>query len=816
MYWYGNHFRGAFHQILAISLLCCFSLFGKQTNGQSSFSKNGQIHLSESELIDSPQSLDGTWLVYWDTLLAPADFLLPQLLSADTVPLPRLWNNLESNGKARSGLGVATYRLQIHFDHQLDTLLGLFLPDFFTAYKLWINGKLIATNGTVGTDEATSRPHWLPMVRAIEDKQAQWDVVLQIANFQHYRGGVAESILIGPHQALADQLNRRFFFIYLILGLFLMTGFFLLAFWFVGQQERGLLYFSLFCLVHSYYLVGSEHYPLHQLFPDLPFQLTVRLEYLSLYWSLGLYWQIANLLFPTSSVRRLTRIVTRILVVFSIWTILGPVYGFSFTLHGFLLMVFLSLLFGTWVFVKNLIGGDYSKKYALIGFGFLFIMAAYSMGDTLNLWQANTFVEFAAYLGFLLFQSIQYVSQFAKTHKANVASAAAANHAKSEFLATMSHEIRTPMNGVIGMADLLSKTSLDSEQSEYLKAIMSSGENLVAILNDILDLSKIEADKMSLEKSLFNLPKLIQELIGLLQEQAQNKGVELNAKLSEQVPQHIIGDATRIRQILLNLLSNAIKFTDKGQVDLMVKVDESSKQQCRLVIEVRDTGIGMSQKQLVKLFEPFTQAETSTYRKYGGTGLGLSITYRLVHMMNGRISVHSKEGEGSIFKLFIPCQLPGQLQDQTTEGPLSIKSNATSKSLAAAYPLRILVAEDHPINRQLIQAILKRLGYSATYVENGQEVLDAFEEEEYDLVFMDIQMPVMDGLVSTQHLRQDVSLDRQVPIIVAMTANALQGDREKCLASGMDDYISKPLQVVGIEDLINKWGKHLRKKSEKV
>jgi signal transduction histidine kinase/CheY-like chemotaxis protein/streptogramin lyase len=507
-----------------------------------------------------------------------------------------------------------------------------------------------------------------------------------------------------------------------------------------------------------------------------------------------------------------------------------------------------------------------------------------------------------------------------------------ANRAKSIFLATMSHEIRTPMNGVIGMASLLSDTSLTSEQHEYTETIKSCGEGLLTVINDILDFSKIESGNMELERRDFDLRTCIEEVLDVFAEKAGKAGLDLVYEIDYNVPSHVVGDSLRLRQVLMNLVGNAIKFTSKGEVFIGVHLLNTDVDQAELGFEVRDSGIGIPEDKIVRLFKAFSQVDSSTTRKYGGTGLGLVICEKLIHLMRGAISVESREGFGTTFTFtiyverslqpsrtylhrnangiegkkilviddnltnrnilknsiqqwnLIPTlatsgeealnilakkwddfdliltdmqmpemdgmQLARHIKEKNNKIPIILLSSVgderskfhtdlfsvvltkpvrqatlykhvltqlkdgkhiieqveTRKKLSddfsSRHPLSILIVEDNHVNQKLADRILSKLGYSAVKALNGREGVEAFIQKHYDIILMDVQMPVMDGYEATEKIRERKG---KQPIIIAMTANAMQGDREKCLEAGMDDYISKPIKLEDLVEILEKW-----------
>jgi len=371
------------------------------------------------------------------------------------------------------------------------------------------------------------------------------------------------------------------------------------------------------------------------------------------------------------------------------------------------------------------------------------------------------------------------------------------SQAKGEFLANMSHEIRTPMNGVIGTLQLLEGTKLDASQREYVHVAHKSADALLAILNDILDLSKIEAGKLSLEDIPFDLRELVQELVVLHSLKAEQKGIELNSEINEQLPDVIVGDPTRVRQILVNLITNALKFTSEGEVSITINIKEKTEDRVLLRIEVSDTGVGIPLDKQQKLFSAFTQADGSTTRKYGGTGLGLAIVRQLVEMMNGELGVDSDAGKGARFWFEIPMGI-----SQTALEVSPSKSQTENRKLEG----RVLLVEDNPVNEMVARKMLEKLGLDSVTATNGQQALDILESELVDAVLMDCQMPEMDGFEATRRLREREKLADAVALpIIAMTANVMEGDRERCLQAGMDDYLGKPVRMDELESTLRRW-----------
>lgn len=741
--------------------------------------QKGVLDLRNTDLFSNWVSLEGDWHFYWRQLRSPSDTVFT---GHDFVPFPSLWNNTRLNGQLLPSTGYATYALTVLLPKKRPEL-GCKLPDAYCSYAFFVNGNRVSQSGHPDTSAATAVPFWASDIAGTGTKADTLYLVLQIANFWHAKGGAYKDIWLGDRRAVVLQHRRDNATDLLLTGCLFMGGLFFFGLFLFGKKDKAILFFSLFCIVYSYRMIGTDMYVLHSLLPGLSWFITTRLEYLTLVSAVVFFSLYTVCLYPKEASRYVMNILNSICFFYMGLILFTAPSVFTSLLHPFLVLMFLYIAYALLVYVQAFRHKRSGSVYALVSSAVL--MAVFF---TINLRFFNIIPEvklyvFAGYVAFFFLQSLVLSHRFAEILRTAAVQAQQGLKAKSEFLSTMSHEIRTPLNSVIGMSHLLKRSNPRPDQEQHLDVLLFAANNLLSIVNNILDYNKIEAGRIVLEQIGMDLPAISRNVIIGLKSFADEKRIELRIDIDDRLTHKVIGDPTRTAQVINNLVHNAIKFTREGYVELSIQVVAQTADTITLTVRVTDTGIGIPPEKQQLIFERFTQADSSTSRGFGGTGLGLSISRKILEMQGAAIQVSSEPGRGAVFSFTQTFQLTGE--------PVGGPAAYTGRNGEEARLLRdvgVLLVEDNPMNVLVAQTFLERCGARVDVATNGLEALSLFDERKHRIVLMDLDMPVMDGYEATRRLRKKGIV---VPVI-ALTASLPKEVESEVINAGLTDMIVKP------------------------
>ena len=733
--------------------------------------------------------LDGEYEFYWQQLLAPQE-LYP---TNNLLTFPSLWDGKIVGDDTLSSVGYATYSARILLDTGYQYTLHI--EDMYTSFVVYFNGKIIARNGVVADNAEDYRPQWKPMFVPIASVRDTNELVIQIANFEHSKGGSLEGIEIGERQWMSEVVMELVAYDLILTGSLIMGGLFFLGLYFFGRHDRSILYFSLFCIVYSYRIMGFGFYIFHSL-TDISWYVTTRAEYVTLFLSVFLFGRFVHKLYPEEAKKIIWDFIGGLSLIFVALTLVMPASIYTLLVEPFFVILLGYIILTLVIYIKARIHHRPGSGFALFSTAVVFIVFAYNILVYFGLLSEWVAASFWGYMLFFFSQSLILSYRFAYFLKNAKDDALKASQAKSDFLSTISHEIRTPLNAVVGMSHYLLQDKPGEHQIQNLTSLRYSAQHLTALINDILDYNKLESGSVTFEEQLTDLHDTLNGIYVAYKPKAKEKGLSLSLEVDNKIVDPIFVDRTRLSQILNNLIDNAIKFTREGKVTLRAKLIDQEDVRVKVLFEIEDSGIGIPKEKHHLIFERFMQASTSTTREFGGTGLGLAIIKKLLELQGSRIALKSEPGQGSVFSF-------AQWYKVGKRAKLSIKPKTDPKEQASLEGKSILLVEDNPTNVMIAEKFLSYWKIKMEVAENGALGVEKASSSTYDLILMDLQMPVMDGYEASREIR---ATGLTTPII-ALTASALIRVKEQVLAAGMNDYITKPFDP---EELKRKILKNIR------
>jgi signal transduction histidine kinase/CheY-like chemotaxis protein len=639
-----------------------------------------------------------------------------------------------------------------------------------------------AENGNPDSVESKAIPFWNTQTIVLPPGPDTLHFVFHTANYWHRKGGAYKEFVIGHRETLILKHQREKAYDLLLAGCLFMGGLFFFGFFTYGTRDKAILFFSLFCIIYSYRMIGTSLYVLHSVFPNLSWFLTIKLEYLSLTLAVVFFVKYFHRLYPEDTNKLIAKLVIWYCLGYSLVILVTPPIIFTQGITVFLIVMFFIVAFAFFICIRAVKFKRVGAVFALLSCGVMLLVFLSINLHYFGYENADKFFVFISYVLFFFLQSLVLSHRFAKTMRKAADEAQEGLRVKSEFLSTMSHEIRTPLNVVIGMTHLMLRSTPRKDQEKNLNVLLFSANNLLAIVNDILDYNKIEAGKVNFETVPMDISGIVQNIINGLESKSTEKDITLILETDQKLKRKVMGDPTRTSQVIYNLVHNAIKFTEKGSVKVLVKTEAVTDTTATITVRISDTGIGIPADKQKLIFERFTQADSSTSRSYGGTGLGLAITKRILDLQKVALHLESEPGKGSEF--YFTQTYP--LSDQPVIAEQTILRSSVDEKLLEG--VSILVVEDNPFNVMVAQSLLERSGAVVEVANNGEEALEKVTPGKFRIILMDLNMPVMDGFEATRQLR---ARGEKLPII-ALTASLPSEVEADVQSAGLTGIVVKP------------------------